>query len=140
MYKTLNTSKKIKYMNFLYKVVRFQKSQVQNPNESSSDEPHSPEKQPTSSCPKQVPQVRLYRDFSIHELDKSVAGGEGKQYPTRQCNVHAADKKQRKTEYNCKFCIIPNHKGSCFKKYYSIRNWQPLYVQFIQYLVQEYHL
>jgi len=57
VYKTLNTSKKKKYKNFLHKVARFQISEVQNPNQSSSDELHSPEKQPTPSCPKQVPQL-----------------------------------------------------------------------------------
>ena len=132
--------KKIKYKNFPHKVARFQISEVWNPNESSSDELRSPEKQPTPNCPKQVPHIRLYTDFSKHELDKIVAGGESKQYPTRQWKVHAADKNQRETGHNCKFCIAPHHKGSCFKKYYSIRNWQTLYMQFIQYWVQEYHL
>jgi hypothetical protein len=56
VYKTVNTKgKKIKYKNFLLKVARFQTSKVQNPNKSSSDELHSPEKQPTPSCPKQDP-------------------------------------------------------------------------------------
>jgi hypothetical protein len=56
-------------------------------------------------------------------MDKTAAGGEGKQYPTRQCKVHAGDKNQRENGYKCKFCIVLRHKGYCFKKYYSIRKW-----------------
>ena len=124
MYKTLNTTKKIKYKNFLCKAARFQISEVQNPNESSSDELHSPEKQPTPSCPKQVPQVRLYTDFSIHKLDKSFAGGGGAccvlQYSV-MCMLQIRSKGKLDTIVNsASFRII---KGSCFKKYYSIRNW-----------------
>jgi len=116
-YCVLNTSKKKKkYRNFPHQVARFQISEVRNPNEPSSDELHSPEKQPTPKRPKQVPHVTLYTDFSKHKLDKIVAGGEGKQYPTRQCKVYAVDKNQRETGHNCKFCIAPHHKGSYFKK------------------------
>jgi hypothetical protein len=107
VYKTLNPRKKEKkkYKNFLRKVARFQISEVQYPNESSSDELHSLEKQPTPSGPNESPHLDSTR-ISANKLDKIVAGGEGKQYPTRQCNVHATDKKQMKTGYNCKFCII----------------------------------
>jgi hypothetical protein len=44
--------------------------------------------------PKQDLPGRLSRDIRIHELEKIVAGGEGKKkYPARQCKVCAAHMK-----------------------------------------------
>jgi len=49
--------------------------------------------------------------------------GRGKRYPVRQCKVCAAHKKRSATRYICKFCVVPVHKGSCFEKYHSLRNY-----------------
>jgi len=63
-----------------------------------------------------------------------------KKYPARQCTVCTAQKKQSETTYICKFCIVLLHKVSCYEKYHSIRNCQPLFMKFLQYWGQEYHL
>jgi len=108
VYRTLNTIKKVTYKNFLHKVARSWISEVQNRNESSSDERQLPEKQTTQSGPKQDPPGRLSGDFRIHKLEKIVGSGEGKRkYPARQCEVCAARKKQSGTRYICKFCVVP---------------------------------
>ena len=52
---TLNTNKRMKYKNFLHEVARSCISEVQNPIDSSSNELHWPEKQPTPKGPKQEP-------------------------------------------------------------------------------------
>jgi len=44
-------------------------------------------------------------------LKKLLVEGRGKKYPTRQCKVCAAHKKQCETRNICKFCIVPFHKG-----------------------------
>jgi hypothetical protein len=64
--------------------------------------------------PKQDLPGRLSGDFGIHELEKTVGGGEGeKKYPVRQCKVCAAHKKRSETRNICKFSVVPLHKGSC---------------------------
>jgi hypothetical protein len=80
-----------------------------------------PKKQTTPRGPKLDPPG--YGDFRTHKLEKMVAGGKGKKYPLRQCKVCAAYKKRSATRYICKFCIVPLHKGSCFKKYYTLMNY-----------------
>jgi hypothetical protein len=113
----------------------------QNTIKPSSDELQWPERQPAPRGPKQDPPCRLFRDFSKHKLDKIVAGGESKKkYPSRWCKGCAEHKKRSETTYICKFCIFPLHRGSCFEKYHSLRNYWNLYVQFLQYWVQEFHL
>ena len=86
------------------------------------------------------PPRRLSADFSKHKLDKTVADGKGKKYPAKQYKVCAAPKKWSETTCSCKFYIVLFHKGSCFEKYHSIRNYETLYMQFLQDWVQEYHL
>jgi hypothetical protein len=87
------------------------------------------------------PPSKLSADFSKHKLDKTVAGGKGKKkHPARQYKVCAAPKKWSETTRSCKFYIVLLHKGSCFEKYHSIRNYKTLYMQFLQDWVQEYHL
>jgi hypothetical protein len=66
--------------------------------------------------------------------------GQGKKYPARQGKGSAEHKKQSETTYICKFCIVPLHKGSCFERYHSPSNYWNLYVQFLPYWVQEFHL
>jgi len=105
---------------------------IQNPKESSSDELHWTEKHPTSSGLNRSPPGRLYRYFSKQKLEKTVAGGKSKKFLARQFKVCAAHKKQSETRYICKLWIGPLHKGSCFKKYHSIRNCYTLNKQFLQ--------
>jgi len=88
MYRTLNTSKKMKYRNFLHDVGRYGILEVQNRSESSSDNPQLPKKQTKPRGPKQDPPGRLSVDFRIHKLEKIVAGRrEKKTYPARQCKL-----------------------------------------------------
>jgi len=54
----------VKYKNFLHDIARSQISEVQNPNESNSDELKWLEKQPTVGGPKQDLPGKLYRDLS----------------------------------------------------------------------------
>jgi len=124
VYRTLNTNKKVKYKNFLHDVGRYETSEVQNQNESSSDDPQLPEKQTKPRSPKQDPLGRLSSDFRIHKLEKIVGGGKGKKkYPARECKVCAAHKKQSEARNICKFCIVLLQKGSCFEKYPSVTNY-----------------
>jgi hypothetical protein len=94
MYRTLNTNKKVKYKNFQYEVGRSWVSEDQNTTKSSFYDLQVPEKQSTQRGPKQDLPGRLSRDFRIHKLKITVAGGEGKKkYPARQCKVCAVHKK-----------------------------------------------
>jgi hypothetical protein len=57
------------------------------------------------------------------DLKKIVGGGEGKRkYPARPCKMCASHMKQSETRYICKFCVLL-HKGSCFEKYHSVKNY-----------------
>jgi len=99
------------------------------------------QKQTTPREPKQDPPGRLSRDFRLHKLEKIVAIGEGKKkYSARQCKVCAVHKKQSETRYICKFCIVLLHKGSCFEKYHSVKNYWTIYMQFLQSQAQEHNL
>ena len=92
MYRTLNTNK-VKYKKFLHEVGRPWISEVQNQSESSSDNFQLPQKDPKQNLPR-----RLSSDFRIHKLKNIVGGGEGKKkYPSRQCEMCAAPKKQSET-------------------------------------------
>ena len=116
--------KKVQYKNFPHEVGRSWISEVQNQSESNSDELQLPEKQTTTSVPKQDPPDRLSGDFRIHKLEKILGDGEGKRkYPVRQCEVCAAHKKRSETRCICKFCVVPLHTGSCFEKYHSVTNY-----------------
>jgi hypothetical protein len=124
VYRTLNTKKKVQYKNFLHEVGRSWISEVQERSESNSDDLQLPEKETTPRGPKQVPPGRLSRDSRIHKLEKIVGGVEGKKkYPTRQCEVCATHKKRSETRYICEFCGFLLHKGSCFEKYHSTKNY-----------------
>jgi len=73
--------------------------------------------------PKQDSPGRLSGDFRIHKLEK-IGGGEGKKkYPARQCKVCAACKERSEMRNICKFCVVPLHKGPCFEKYHSVKNY-----------------
>jgi hypothetical protein len=78
------------YKNFMQEVAISQISEIHNPNKLSSDAWQLPQKKTTPRGPKQDSPGRLSRDFSKLRLDKIVAGGKGKQYHARQCNMHAA--------------------------------------------------
>lgn len=75
--------KEVKRENFLQEVAISWISDVQNPNESSSDVFQRPGNQPTPKGPKQETPRRLAKEFSKHKLDKTFAGGKGKQYHAR---------------------------------------------------------
>jgi hypothetical protein len=140
VYRTL-TRTKHKVQELPAPVERSRISKVQNTSEPSSDELQWPETQPVPRGPQQDPQCRLFGDFSKHKLDKIVAGGEGKKkYPARQCKECAKHKKRSEATYICKFCVAALHKGSCLERYHPLRNHWNLYVQFLQYWAQEFHL
>jgi hypothetical protein len=99
-----------------------------------------PEKQTAPKWPEKDLPGRLSGDFRIHKLEK-IGGGKGKRkYPTRQCKVCAARKKQSETRYICKFRIVLLHKGSCFEKYHSVMKYETIYMQFLQSGAQERNL
>jgi hypothetical protein len=81
---------KIQYKNVLHNTARSQISEVQNPNESSSDELQWLEKQPTLSGPKQDLPGRLYRDLSKHNWTKlSLEGRASSMLPDGvKCTLH----------------------------------------------------
>jgi hypothetical protein len=123
VYRTL-TNKRIRYKNFLHEAARSWISEVQISAKSNSDELQMPEKQTTPRVPKLDPPGRHSGDFRTHKLEKIVAGWKGeKKYPVRQCKVCAAQKKRSATRYICKFCSFPLHKGSCFERYHTLRNY-----------------
>jgi hypothetical protein len=71
--------KEVKYENFLQEVALSWISDVQNPNESSSDVFQRPENQPTPRGPKQDTPGRLAGEFSKHKLDKKFCWWEGQE-------------------------------------------------------------
>jgi hypothetical protein len=76
-YKTKH-KQEIMYKNFLQEVASSQVSEVQNANESNSDELQLPEMQPKPRGPEQDNPDRLSGNFSKHKLGKVAVGGEGK--------------------------------------------------------------
>jgi hypothetical protein len=59
--------------NFLQEVASSQISEVQNPDEFSSDKLQLPEMQPTPRGPNRTPRQTLW-EFYTHKLDKIIAG------------------------------------------------------------------
>jgi hypothetical protein len=124
MYKTLNKrTREQKYKKFLHKVTGNWIMERRDVVDSSSDDNAVPsEKRPTPSGPSEDPPGRLSGNFSKHKLGKVVGEGQGKKkYPARQCRVCSAHKKQSETRYICEFCVVRLHKGSCFKKYHTLK-------------------
>jgi hypothetical protein len=76
---TLNTNKKMKYKNFLHEVARSCTSEVQNPINSSSNELHWPEKQPTPRGPKQEPPKQTLRGFQQTQTGQNVCWWKGQE-------------------------------------------------------------
>jgi len=62
----------------MQEIASSQRSEVQIPNMSISDEFQLSEMQPASRVPKQDIPDRLSGNFGKHKLEKIVAGGEGK--------------------------------------------------------------
>jgi hypothetical protein len=60
-----------KYKTFLHEVGRSCISEVQDRNESNSDDLQFPEKQTTPKWPEKDPPGRLSGDFRIHKLEKN---------------------------------------------------------------------
>lgn len=80
VYKTLNRNRETKYKKFLHGFPRFWLLQTKNLASRRTKHEHL---------------GRLSRDFSKHELEKTVTDGqERKQYPARQCEVCAKHKTQ----------------------------------------------
>jgi hypothetical protein len=80
------------------------------------------EKKPTPRGPAEDPPGRLLGNFSKHKLGNIVGGGQGKKkYPVRQCRVCSVHKKRSETRYICEYCVVPLHKGSCFKKHHTLK-------------------
>ncbi|PNF19223.1 hypothetical protein B7P43_G08807 [Cryptotermes secundus] len=79
---------------------------------------------PTPRRPHVDPPGRLSGDMWKHTFAKIVKSEhfKGKQ-PSRQCRVCAIRKKGSRTAYICKFCVMPLHRGECFKKYHSLKHF-----------------
>jgi len=78
VYRTLNTNKKVKYMNFLHEVGNTWISEVQNKVKSSSDDLQLTQKETTPRGPKQDLPGRLSRDFRIYKVEKNCCWWKGK--------------------------------------------------------------
>jgi hypothetical protein len=125
IYKTLNKwLKEQKYKKFLHEVARNWITERGDTADSNSDNDNAvpSEKKPTPRGPAEDPTGRLLGNFSKHKLGKIVGGGQGKKkYPVRQCRVCSAHKKWSETRYICEYCVVPLHKGSCSKKYHTLK-------------------
>jgi len=78
----------------------------------------------TPRVPYEDPAGRLLVDMRKHELEKFVGCERGKRkYPARGCHVCAAHKKRSETQYICKFCLVPLHKGECFQRYHTLQHY-----------------
>jgi hypothetical protein len=85
--------------------------------------------------------MQTVQGLQQNKLEKTVADGEcKKKYPGIHGKQCAEYKKRSETTYICKFCVVPLHKGSCFERYHSSRNYWDLYVRFLQYWIQEFNL
>uniref|UniRef100_A0ABF7PQ92 piggyBat transposase n=1 Tax=Myotis lucifugus TaxID=59463 RepID=A0ABF7PQ92_MYOLU len=74
-------------------------------------------KPPTSDPP-----CRLSMDMRKHTLQAIVGSGKKKNI-LRRCRVCSVHKLRSETRYMCKFCNIPLHKGACFEKYHTLKNY-----------------
>jgi len=78
----------------------------------------------TPRVPHEDPPGRLSGDMQKHVLEKIVGSERGKRkYSDRRCHVCAAHKQRSETQYICKFCLVPLHKGECFQRYHTLKHY-----------------
>lgn len=71
---------------------------------------------------KRDPPGRLCMDMCKHTLEKIVGVGK-KKNPQRQCRVCAAKKVRSEKCFIFSFCRIPLHRGKCFERYHTVKNY-----------------
>lgn len=71
------------------------------------------------------PSCRLSGNMKQHILEPITSTGK-KKFPTKQCKVCSSNKKRSETRYCCKLCRTPLHKGVCFTKYHTLKNYSSL--------------
>jgi hypothetical protein len=87
-----------------------------------------------------TPRCRVFGDFSKHKLDKNLLVGRARRSILEDSVKDVRNIRSEVKLYICKFCVVLLHKGSFLERYHSLRNYWNLYVQFLQYWVQEFHL
>ncbi|XP_015190455.1 PREDICTED: piggyBac transposable element-derived protein 4-like [Polistes dominula] len=78
--------------------------------------------EPEQMISKRDPPGRLSMDMRKHVLEKIVGTGK-KKNPQRQCRVCAAKKVRSETYFMCNFCGVPLHRGKCFERYHTVKNY-----------------
>jgi len=71
---------------------------------------------------KRDPPGRLSMDMRKHILEKIVGAGK-KKNPQRQCRVCAVKNVRSETCFICSFCRVPLHRGKCFERYHTVKNY-----------------
>ena len=118
------TNKRVRYKKFLHEVARSWISEVQITAKSNSDDLQMQRSKQHQGYQNWIHQADCLVISEHTSWKKIIAGGKGeKKYHVRQCKVCAAQKKRSATRYMCKFCSVPLHKGSCFERYHTLRNY-----------------
>ena len=122
-YTTLN-GKKLTYKKFLHKaaiswISDLSSTDSQNDTEDSTNKSNTSE--PTKRTPRSGHPERL-SCIKKHKLIRIVISGKSKT-PQKLCRVCASKKIRSRTCFVCKFCNIPLHKGDCYERYHTLKNY-----------------
>lgn len=114
------TTKKIKYKRFLYDIA-FEWTSDSIHEEVISEDP-GPSTSSWKRAPSRDPPGRLSMDMRKHVIAKIESKGK-KKFVQRQCRVCSARKVRSETCFICKFCEVPLHRGKCFERYHTLKQY-----------------
>jgi hypothetical protein len=116
----------MRYKEFLLRVAKdwaADKMEVVEP-ESDTESLQPGPSTPTPHRPHGEPHGTLSGDLWKHVLEKILKSEEGKRkYSARRCHICATHKRRSETRYMFKFCLVPLHKGECFQRYHTLKQY-----------------
>lgn len=122
VYNILNPTKKMRYKKFLHAIARMWITDEIEEVEDNREEPGPSGLQRTRRTSKFDPPTRLSQNMKKHILEKIKDSGKI-QHPQRRCRVCSKHYKRSTTIYICKDCNVPLHRGTCFEKYHTVKNY-----------------
>lgn len=126
VFKVMNPQKRLHYKAFLKEVARTWCSteiiNIKQEVDPLLPSPSTTEFGLTKRAPYKDHPGRLSGNIKDHFITLIIGSGK-KKYPQRICRVCAAHKKRSETRYTCNFCGVPLHKGDCFQKYHTLKEY-----------------
>ena len=108
----------MRYKEFLLQVAKdWATDKVETDSDTDTDAARRGTSTQTPRVPHEDLPGRLLGYMQKHVLEKTVGRELGKRkYPARRCHVC-------ETQYICKFCLVPLHKGECFQRYHTLKHY-----------------